>query len=76
MAPVCAPGYVKANMHDVYLDSPPQVHGTWPAVAAALAEQPEQLCMSWQGLGSLLEAPRQRAAWRTAGALEAAAAEE
>lgn len=63
-------------MHDVYLDSSPQVHGTWPAVAAALAEQPDQLCMSWQGLGSLLEAPRQRAAWRAAGALEAAAAEE
>ncbi|KAL4447860.1 hypothetical protein ABPG75_005079 [Micractinium tetrahymenae] len=50
------------------------VHGTWHAVAAALAEQPEQLCMSWQGLGSLLEAPQQRAAWQAVAAMEAAAA--
>lgn len=44
------------------------VHGSWPAVAVALAAQPEQLTMSWQGLGSLLP-EAQRQAWRAAGAL-------
>lgn len=44
------------------------VHGSWPVVAAALAAQPEQLTMSWQGLGSLLP-EAQRQAWRAAGAL-------
>lgn len=52
------------------------MHGSWPAVAAALAEQPEQLTLSWQGLGSLLEVPEQAAAWRAVGAIEAAAAGE
>ena len=46
------------------------VHGSWAAVAAALAQQPEQLTMSWQGLGSLLP-EAQRRAWRAVGALEA-----
>lgn len=58
------------------LCAPRQVHGTWPAVAAALAQQPDQLYMSWQGLGSLLEVPQQQAAWRAVGAMEAAAAAE
>lgn len=46
------------------------VHGSWAAVAAALAQQPEQLTMSWQGLGTLLPEAQQRA-WRAVGALEA-----
>ncbi|PRW59376.1 betaine aldehyde dehydrogenase isoform A [Chlorella sorokiniana] len=46
------------------------VHGSWAAVAAALAQQPEQLTMSWQGLGTVLP-EAQRRAWQAVGAMEA-----
>lgn len=45
------------------------VHGSWAAVAGALAQQPEQLTMSWQGLGTLLP-EAQRRAWQAVGAME------
>lgn len=47
----------------------PQVYGSWPATAAALAATPEVLHMSWQGLESLLAEAQQRAAWRSVSAL-------
>lgn len=46
------------------------VHGSWAAVADALAEQPAQLTMSWQGLGTLLLGA-QRRAWQAVAAMEA-----
>lgn len=46
------------------------VHGSWAAVADALAEQPAQLTMSWQGLGTLLLGA-QRRAWQVVAAMEA-----
>ena len=57
--------------------SPPlQVFGCWEAVGEALAADPDLLSMSWAGVESVMQTPAQRAAWATAGTLEAAAAEE
>ena len=51
-----------------------QVYGGWRPVAAALAQQPELLALSWQGLEALLQEPAQRQAWRAVQGMAAAAA--